>query len=67
MKHLKSLNMSYFQHLFIALGYSFWLFLAVIALMIHAFIPCWFERTGSNLVAKIHERMYRNGSHPDQV
>ena len=57
MKHLKDLNMSYFQHMKFALSCSFQLCIAVIVLTIHAFVPCWFEKLGSKFVGVVHERM----------
>ena len=52
-KHLKEYNAHYFEHLKIALSFAFKLFGAAIILTIHAFFPCWFEYTGSDIVNKI--------------
>lgn len=57
MKHLKELNMSYFQHMMFAFSLIFQLSVAVIILTIHAFVPCWFEKTGSMIVGIVNERM----------
>ena len=67
MKHLKEMKMSYFQHLLVALRYSFELSIAAMILVIHAFVPCWFESTGSKIVKKIHGRMMNHGQNSVEV
>jgi hypothetical protein len=55
MKHLIEANETYFTHMKFALSY-FWLGLTgTIAVLIHAFIPCCFETTGSRRFSKILE------------
>ena len=66
MKHLKELNMSYFQHMMFALSLSFQLSVAVIVLLTHALVPCWFEKTGSMIVGIVHERM-KHVSHTPKI
>jgi hypothetical protein len=48
--HLTENNMSYLQHLKFAVLYGCICFIAAICLIIHAILPCFFERTGSDLV-----------------
>jgi hypothetical protein len=67
MKHLKEMNLSYFGHMRLALGYASELSLAVIILTIHAFVPYWFESTGSAIVTRVYERMKRNGTHSTEI
>lgn len=57
MKHLVNVKMTYWQHFCGALWYAFWLGLAVMALVVHAIIPCVFEKTASSIVEKVYRRM----------
>lgn len=57
MKHLNDRGMGYFKHMYFALTTAFQLLLAVIVLTIHAFVPCWFENTGSEIVKSIHRKI----------
>lgn len=66
MKHLETVNMSYFGHMKVAFIYSFELSLAAMVLAIHAFIPCIFESTGSRIVNRVQGRM-NHGPHSVKV
>ena len=59
--------MSYFQHMIFAMTTAFHLSLAVIALIVHAFVPCWFENTGSEIVKKVHRKMVGNGKNSSEI
>ena len=58
--HLQSVNESYFQHMQQALSFTLAMFYAASCCLIHAFIPCLFERRGSAIVQQLHERMVVN-------
>lgn len=53
MKHLKEVNMSYFEHFKFALKTSCLLLLALFFLIIHAFLPFLFEKRASKIISKI--------------
>ena len=53
--HLKENNMSYTQHLFFALLYSYLCLIATIYLIIHALFPCFCQTAGSDLVRMMAE------------
>ncbi len=56
-EHPKTVGESYWQHLLVALGFAFALFGAAIAALIHAFFPAWFEKTASQKITLLHDRM----------
>lgn len=51
--HLRENRMTYREHLVFAVGHGFLCCVAGVMLIIHGLIPCFFERTGSNLVRKL--------------
>lgn len=55
--HPASVNESYWQHASVALSFSGQLALASGAALIHAVVPCLFEKTGSRIIRDLHERM----------
>ncbi|NKB34833.1 MAG: hypothetical protein GKR91_17190 [Pseudomonadales bacterium] len=58
--HLESVDESYFQHMRHALSFTVALFLGAILCLIHAFFPFLFEKSGSDIVRRLHERMVKN-------
>jgi hypothetical protein len=65
--HPRSLNESYLEHQACALKFSFSLFAAAGACLIHALIPGLFERTGSTMVKRLHQEMVtKRVRHPAQ-
>ncbi len=58
--HPASVGESYLEHLAAAAGFAFWLALAALACTIHALLPFIFERTGSRIIDRLHDRMVRN-------
>lgn len=60
--HPQSVDESFFQHMRFALKFSGALFAAAGAALVHAFIPCAFEKTASGIIEKLHHRMH-NRSH----
>jgi len=53
MQHLKDRNVSYFTHMFCAIKYAIKLYFASQVLLVHAFIPCLFETTASDIIKGI--------------
>ncbi len=55
--HLDQVDESYMQHMKHALSFAFNLGLASAVCLVHAFLPFLFEKQGSDLVDKLHDRM----------
>lgn len=58
--HLHSVNESYFQHMRHALGFTVAMFGGALCCLVHAFLPFLFEKRGSAIVERLHDRMVRN-------
>ena len=52
-EHLEDSNMSYWQHYFFASRYGILCIYHGILLFFHASLPCFFQKSGSNLVNKL--------------
>ena len=59
-KHLHSVSESYFQHGRHALGFAASMFVGSLACLAHAIFPFLFERTGSDVIRRLHDRMVVN-------
>ena len=59
-RHLKSVNETYLEHFWQAMGFSITLAVAAVVCLVHALLPFLFERTGSQLIGRLHERMLVN-------
>lgn len=55
--HPASVNENYFQHMKSALTFSLTFFTGGIIALIHAFFPFLFEKTGSELITRLHQKM----------
>ncbi len=60
--HPASVDESYGEHARFAFGFSMKLFAAAGAALVHAVIPCLFEKTASRMVADLYERTHNRGS-----
>ncbi len=56
-EHPESVGETYWQHLGVALGFAFTLFLASLAALAHALLPFLFVTTASRKIEELHERM----------
>lgn len=56
-KHLKAMNMGYFEHMFISLNYVAILFISAIKALIHSFIPDLFETSTSQCIIEINNKL----------
>ena len=56
MDHPRSVGESYFEHLLFAGGFALCLLGAGLAALVHALIPCLFEKTASNMIAKMYAK-----------
>lgn len=59
-EHPASVGESYFQHLAAAWGFSWRMMLASLACLVHALLPFLFEKTGSQAITRLHDRMVVN-------
>jgi Family of unknown function (DUF6356) len=59
--HPASVDETYFQHMRFAARYSAMLFAAGAAALIHALVPCLFEKTASNRIRKLYSLIDNRG------
>lgn len=59
--HPRSVEESYLEHAAFAGKFSFKLFLAAFAALIHAIIPCLFEKTASGMIAQMYDKTKNRG------
>ena len=59
--HPSSVDETYSQHARFAAGFSLKLFAAGCAALVHAVIPCLFEKTASRMVAELYARTHNRG------
>lgn len=55
--HPQTVNETFLEHMAFALRFSFSLFAAAFAALVHAFIPCLFEKTASRIILKLAHRV----------
>ncbi|VVE14076.1 capsule biosynthesis protein [Pandoraea eparura] len=56
-QHPASVGENYLQHMGSALSFALPLLGACLACLAHAFLPFLFEKTGSRIIVRLHERM----------
>ncbi|MCB1427959.1 MAG: hypothetical protein KDJ48_00320 [Nitratireductor sp.] len=61
--HPASVNENYLEHSGFALRFAGLLLAAAGAALVHALVPCLFERTASNIVKRLHARIADRSSH----
>ena len=59
-EHPQSVGESYWQHMRASLSFAGPLLVGALASLVHAVFPFLLVRTGSGIVARLHERMVRN-------
>jgi len=59
-EHPESVGESYTEHLGMAFSFSAALFAGAVACLVHAILPFLFVKTGSNIIAGLHDRMVAN-------
>lgn len=64
LNHPHSVNEGYFQHMGFAAWFAGKLALAAGAALIHALVPCCFEKTASTIIAELYERTHNRGDMP---
>jgi hypothetical protein len=60
LKHPEKQNMTYFEHLQHACSYGIQALGCSLIFIVHGFIPCLFEKTGSAMIKNLNDRL--NGS-----
>lgn len=60
-KHPEEQNMTYFEHLKHAFSYGIQALCGSIIFIVHGFIPCLFEKTGSTMIYQLNDRLHGHG------
>jgi hypothetical protein len=58
--HLRQVDETYLEHMGHALSFSFNLAIAAVVCLVHAVFPFLFEKRGSTIVNRLHDRMVVN-------
>ena len=61
LEHPRSVEESYFEHAAFAGRFSLRLFGAACAALVHALVPCLFERTASRTIADLYAKTHNRG------
>ncbi|MEP1198828.1 MULTISPECIES: DUF6356 family protein [unclassified Tateyamaria] len=61
LNHPRQVDETYAEHAVFASGFAFRLFLAGGAALVHAIIPCMFEKTASRMIADMYARTSNRG------
>ena len=64
--HPSEVGENYTEHMGSALFFSGKLFIAAVCCLVHAFLPFLFTKTGSAIIAELHDKMIANRSRPAQ-
>lgn len=59
--HPAKVEETFLEHMAFALKFAGLLFLAAGAALVHALVPCLFEKTASRIIAKLYERTHNRG------
>lgn len=59
MSHLDDINMTYFQHLFGALEYSYMAFTSSIIFLFHGIFPDCCVHTGSDIIKNLNNKLQK--------
>ena len=65
-KHPEEQKMTYFEHLKHACSYSVQALGCSLVFMVHGFVPCLFEKTGSIMIQRLHDRLNGVKHHEDE-
>ncbi len=64
LSHPETVDETYGEHFWFALGFALRLIGAGLAALVHAIIPCLFETTASRMIREMHERIVNRGHPP---
>ena len=56
-KHLKTVNMNYFQHMYLGWKIGLELILSFITIIVHSINPAWFEYSTSKRIEKLYNKI----------
>ena len=59
-EHPNSVGENYFQHMLVSFSFSLLMIKGFFVCFIHALLPFCFEKTGSDMIKDMHERMVIN-------
>ena len=59
--HPAQVNETFLEHMAFALKFSGLLFAAASAALVHAVIPCLFEKTASGIIARLYAKTHNRG------
>jgi hypothetical protein len=59
--HPATVDETFLEHMGFALRFSVRLFAAAFAALVHAFIPCLFEKTASRIITELYHRTQNRG------
>jgi len=62
LSHPRTVDETYAEHAVFAGGFALRLFLAGGAALVHAVIPCLFEKTASGMIADMYAKTHNRGS-----
>jgi hypothetical protein len=61
LNHPAKVDETFFEHMLFALRFSGLLFAAAGAALVHALVPCLFEKTASGIIRTLYERINHRG------
>jgi hypothetical protein len=61
LNHPATVDETFFQHMLFALTFATSLFAAAGAALVHAFVPCLFEKTASRIITRLYARIHSRG------
>ena len=67
LKHPEEQNMTYFEHLKHACSYALQAVGCSIIFIVHGFIPCLFEKTGSVMIKDLNDQLNRTVIHKEKI
>jgi hypothetical protein len=59
-KHLREMNMDYFEHMHVSLNYALILFISCFKALVHSFIPDLFITSTSECILEINNKLIRH-------
>jgi len=65
-KHPEEQKMTYFEHFKHACSYSVQALGCSLVFMVHGFVPCLFEKTGSIMIQRLHSKLHGAKQHEDE-
>ena len=67
LEHPNSVGEGYWAHARAALGFAGSLWLAGFVCLVHALLPFAFEKTGSRMISRLHDRMVAHRIKPENM